>query len=87
MTLCKKPINCVSPYLCFFQSKSYLKENPDYLENQRGVNKNLVEMLKKDEGKNVVLQENNGEAQKADDAEPQSTLDEKVSLQRNSSRK
>ncbi|CAB4012635.1 Zinc finger 318 [Paramuricea clavata] len=57
--------------------KKYLKENPDYLDNQRVVNKNLVDMLKKDEGKEVVLQENNGNTYKAGDADLNSTLEEK----------
>ena len=34
-----------------------MKDHPRYLENQRDVNKNLVEMLQKDEGKDVVLYE------------------------------
>ena len=55
-----------------------MKENPEYLKSQRDVNKNLVDMLKKDEGKDVVLQENNGEAQRADDGDR--TSDGKVSL-------
>ena len=43
------------------------------------MNKNLVDMLQKAEGKDVVLQESNGEAHKADDAElSSSTLEEKV---------
>ena len=49
------------------------------MKNQRDVNKNLVDMLKKDEGKDVVLQENNGEAQRADDGDR--TSDGKVSLE------
>jgi hypothetical protein len=67
---------------CFFflQRKKYLKENPEYLENQRDVNRNLVDMLKKDEGKDVVLQENSGEAQKPGDN--YRSLDEKVRLDR-----
>jgi hypothetical protein len=59
-----------------------LKENSDYLDNQRVVNKNLVDMLKKDEGKEVVLQENSGNIYKAGDADLNSTLEEKVSLER-----
>ena len=44
------------------------------------MNKNLVDMLQKDEGKDVVLQESNGEAHKADDVElSSSTLEEKAS--------
>ena len=52
-----------------------MKENPEYLENQREVNKNLVEMLKKSEGKEVVLQESKGDIRRVDETGTQ----EKVS--------
>ncbi|XP_028395922.1 zinc finger protein 318-like isoform X2 [Dendronephthya gigantea] len=49
--------------------EKYLKDHPDYLVNQRDVNKNLVDMLKEDEGKDVVLQESNGDARKAESSQ------------------
>lgn len=37
------------------------------MENQRDVNKNLVEMLKKSEGTDVVLQESKADGHRADE--------------------
>lgn len=44
-----------------FKLKVYLKENPDYLEKQEKVNKELLNMLMKNEGQEIVLQDNIGD--------------------------
>ena len=44
-----------------FKLKVYLKENPDYLEKQEKVNKELLNMLMKNEGQEIALQDNIGD--------------------------